>query len=311
MSIWVVPYVLFVFVLLIVIYITVQVTYDQLHLQNEAFTNPSSATKCILFSSDKVEPPWIARTAWMDKCKTQDADKLVGGVEALVNLASVKSWEQIPNANLQRIFVPIGTTDTLRVEFTKDLFDVYPKHVFVKEGHKITLISADTKVKKTYTASTKIDSSDTLTFKNGTIEVKEIVPDTEDVSSELRDFVLKGKLKSKMNSNFCVTAKKNSTDVITSECTPDYREQEWKRDEEGRIVSAANNTCLHVRDDNTIIQDTCDRVPRQVWRKDTAHRLLANNSTSMCLQPNGESVVEGANLVMKDCKKEIIQHWLM
>lgn len=308
MGIWVIPYVLFVFLLIVVIYITVQLTYDQLHSQHEAFENPA---KCIFFTSDKIEPPWIARTAWIDKCKTQDADKLVAGVEALVNLGKVKDVDQIPIANLQQLFVPLGTTDTMRVEFTKDLFDVYPQQVFVKEGHKATLISADSSIQKSYVKTTKLESADVMVFKNGTLEVKEIVPETEDVTSEIRDFILKGKLKSKMNSNFCVTAKKNSSDVITSECTPDYREQEWKRDDQGRIVSVANDTCLYVRDDNMIIQSACDRAPRQIWNTDSAHRLLAKNSTSMCMQPNGDSVVEGANLVMKDCKKDIIQHWIM
>lgn len=307
MNVWIIPYVLFVLILVTILFIT-------LHQQKEHFASaPSSSMACVYFTSDKVDHPWNNPSAWMDKCKTQDPEKLVGGVESLVNLGKVKS-DAIPTANLQRIFLPIGISSSLRQEMTKGLFDVYPQQVFVKKGYTVTLVNADSTIRKTYATSTTLDNDDRNTFKNASVEVKEIVPETDVVSnSDLRDVVFppKGKIKSKLNSTFCVTAKKNSTDVVTSECTPDYREQEWKRDEEGRIVSMANNTCLKVKDDNTIVQEACDRIPRQMWKTDTLHRLLAKNSSSMCLQPDGDNVVEGANLVMKDCKKDIVQHWII
>lgn len=305
---WIILYVLFVFALLTIIYVTVDATYTFLH-QQENFV--SSANKCVLFSSDANGHPWDNPLDWMNVCNSQDPDQLYAGIEALVNIGKVDDVNAIPKSNLKRIYLPIGTSDTMRKEFTKDLFDVYPQSVYVKKGYKATLTNEEGSIKKTYTGTSRLEADDVKTFKNATFEVKEIVPESEDVSADIRAFTLQGKLKSKMNSNFCVTSKKNSMDVILSECTPDYLEQKWKRDEEGRIVSLANNHCLQVQNDNTIIQSPCDSIPRQIWNTDTEKRLLAKNSSSMCMQPDGVSVVEGASLVMKDCKKGMIQHWIM
>lgn len=313
MIVWMILYVLFVILLMFAIYATVYLTYTQLH-KREGFTSDVPVTeKCVLFTSDKVAQPWDDSVAWIDKCKTQDADKLVAGIEALVNLGdvSVKSISSIPTSNLQQVYFPVGTTRNLRIEFTKGKHDVYPKQVFVKEGFLVTIISEGSKMKKVFTETKTLEAADSLSFKNATVEVKEVVAKTEDVKSELKDFVLKGKLKSKMNTSFCLTAKKNSQDVITSECTPDYKEQEWKRDDEGRIVSVATNSCLHVKHDNTIVQQTCETVPRQIWKTDSTNRLVASNSSTLCMQPNGDSVVENANLVMKNCQSGLLQQWSM
>lgn len=311
---WIVGYIFFVVVLIAVIYATVYATYVQLHADEDNRKEGFATQRCVTYTTDNVPLPWEDKTKWGDACTASDADSMVVAIEVLSNIGKVTKVSDIPASNAQRIYLPVGMVPSLRVEITKDKYDVYPQHIYVKKGFVATLTSLDDNVTKRYTEHAVISEDDQTKFKNAKVEVKAVIPEDEkttDVENGTRDFVLKGKLKSKLNSNYCVTVKKNSKDVIASECTPDYKEQEWKRDEEGRIVSVANDTCLYVKDDNTIVQETCDKVPRQMWYTDSLHRMIAKNSPSMCMQPNGESVVEGASFVMKDCNKNLVQQWIL
>lgn len=307
---WIIGYIFFVIVLIAVIYATVYATYMSLHGTEEGFT---SSSNCVVYTSDHVPHPWDDKNKWGEACKSSDADSIVACVEVLTNIGNVTKIADIPVSNAQRLYLPVGNVKSLREEVANDKYDVYPKHVYVKKGFYVTITSEDDKVSKRYTEHGEITTEDQTKFKNGKVEIKAVIEngDAKDSESTTRDFVLKGKLKSKLNSNYCATVKKNTKDVIASECTPDYKEQEWKRDEDGRIVSVANETCLFVKDDNTVVQETCDKVPRQTWYSDSFHRLVAKNAPTMCMQPNGESVVEGASFVMKDCNKNLVQQWIL
>lgn len=312
---WIIGYIVFVIAILVTIYFTVYTTYVQLHKNEERFEGfvaGDAKSKCVVYSSDNVPHPWDDAVKWGDACKSHDIDKAVACVEVLTNIGGASKVEEIPVSNTQRVYLPIGASNSLRLEVSNDKHDVYPKHIWMKRGYQVTLISSDKNVSKRFTEHAQLMSNEIVQFKNGSVEVKALDKEAADANeSTARDFVLKGKLKSKNNSNFCMTVKKNSKDVIASECTPDYKEQEWLRDEHNRLVSVANDTCLVVREDNSIGQETCDKVPRQTWSSDSLHRLLAKNSPSMCMQPNGESVVEGATYVMRDCTKDIIQQWVL
>lgn len=313
MYMWLVSYILFVVLLLTLIYLTVQGTYTFLH--NEAKTVETFTTskeKCLIHTSDNMPHPWENKTAWSDSCSTQDSNDLVAGIEVLANIANVQDRAEIPTANLQRLYFPIGASTPLNMEFSKGKYDVYPTHVYLKKDFQFSLTNERGDISKVFTNHAEISTEEQGIFKNGKIVV---APITKEVGGAKHDtnaraFSLDGQLQSKMNSTFCVTAKQNSSDVVVSECTPGYKEQQWKRDDKGRVVSSAN-MCLQVGDDNKILQATCSDVPRQVWTTDSLNRLLAANSTTACMQPNGDAVTEGSSIVMKDCNKDTIQQWLL
>lgn len=312
MYVWLATYIFFVLLLITIIYMTVYSTYTYLHKEastNEGFT---STSKCLIHTSDALAHPWENKTTWVDACTTQDANNLVAGIEVLANIANVANKSDIPNSNLQRLYFPIGPTDSLRIEFSKNKYDVYPTHVYLKKDFQLTLTNEKGDVTKLFSQHAALTPDEQTLFKNGKIVVSAIASQVggDKHDTKARAFTLQGQLQSKMNSTFCLTSKQNSIDVIASECTPDYTEQQWKRDEKGRIVSSTN-MCLHVGDDNKIVQATCDDHPRQKWSTDSLNRLLAGNSTTACMQPSGDSVVEGASLVMKDCNQDLIQQWLL
>lgn len=305
---WIAGYIVFVMIFIGVIYFTVNTTYLALHKNEDIYEEFSNNTKCIVDSSDNVPHPWDDNQLWMQACPSHNPDDVVACVEVSVNMGSVEDSEDIPPSNSQRIYMPVGTTNNLREDVK---YDVFVTHIWVKKGYEIILTSEDGSISKRFSDHAEVDAKE---FKNPKVEVTSFVQKTEEPHAseqETRDFTLKGKLKSKMNSTYCATAKKNSNDVIASECTPDYIEQEWKRDEDGRIVSVATDTCLMVKDDNTVTLEACDKVPRQTWFTDSLQRILAQNAPSLCLQTNGDTIVEGANLVMKDCKNDLIQQWVL
>lgn len=311
---WVAAYIGLVILLLTVIYMTVYMTYTQLHKQNSTIERfATSKEKCMIYTSDKLAHPWDNKTSWGEACANQDANDIVAGIEVLANIANVASIADISTANLQRLYFPIGTSEALNIEFSKGKYDVYPMHIYVKKDFQVTLTNERGDIKKVFDAHAEVSKEEQIIFKNGKLIVAAIVKeDNSRVDQNARNFVLQGKVQNKQNSTFCITAKKNSQDVVVSECTPDHKEQEWKRDEKGRIVSSTDKSmCLQVGDDNKLFQATCADVPRQIWTTDSLHRLLASNSTTACVQPNGDTAIEGSALVMKDCNKELLQQWLL
>lgn len=119
----------------------------------------------------------------------------------------------------------------------------------------------------------------------------------------------------KLPNNKCLHAAGNlgkaGTNVEFHDCNPDSKNQQWRFDDQGRLVNQGGK-CLGVAGDpnkpgaNVLLQE-CGGAKAQQWTQDDKQRLV--DGVGKCLHAAGDAKSVSGNVVTTNCKEIPNQRW--